>query len=186
MRRAPAAATASADHPTDHGVTPEPGLGGGAGMGAAIVRGHDLDVLVPTPAIAVLVLDAGIGKVHVPVVVRQLVLPRPPCDLLRLAIRPAVAVLLAAIALVEETLIVALQLVVENDAPDPTALAAEPLLGALVGAIDLGVVRQLARLPEAGVERLAGFVACARDVRSGWLRGDPGRARSGRRLGRPS
>ena len=94
-----------------------------------------------------------------PVVVRQLVLPRPPRDLLRLAIRPAVAVLLATIALVQEPLIVALQLVVENDAPNPTALAAEALLCALVGAIDLGVVRQLARLPEAGVEGLAGFVA---------------------------
>ena len=121
-----------------------------------------------------------------PVVVRQLVLPRPPRDLFGLAIRPAVAVLLAAIALVEEPLIVALELVVEDDAPDPSALAPESLLGALVGAIDLGVVRQLARLPEAGVEGLAGLVRCARGARSDWLRGDPGRARSGRRLGRPS
>ena len=156
MRRAPAAATASAHHPSDHGVTPKPGLGGGAGMGAAVVRGHDLDVLVPTPAIAILVLDAGIGKVHVTVLVGQLVLPRPPRDLLRLAIGPAVAVLLATVALVEKTLVVALQLVVENDASDPTALPAEPLFCALVGAIDPGVVRQLARLPEAGVERWRG------------------------------
>ena len=96
------------------------------------------------------------GKVHVPVVVRQLVLPRPPRDLFGLSIRPAVAVLLAAIALVQEPLIVALQLVVEDDAPNPPALVPEALLGALVGAIDLGVVRQLARLPEAGVEGLAG------------------------------
>ena len=101
-------------------------------MGAAIVRGHNLDIFVPTPAIAVLVLDADIGEVHVPVVVRQLVLPRPPRDLLRLAIRPAVAVLLAAIALVEESLIVTLELVVEDDAPNPTALTAEALLSTLV------------------------------------------------------
>ena len=93
-----------------------------------------------------------------PIVVRQLVLPRPPRNLFGLTVRPAVAVLLAAIALVQEPLIVALQLVVEDDAPNPTALAAEALLGALVGAIDLGVVRQLARLPEAGVEGLAGLV----------------------------
>ena len=98
------------------------------------------------------------GKADVPIVVRQLVLPRPPRDLFRLAIRPAVAVLLASIALVEEPLIVALELVVEDDAPDPAALVPEALLGALVGAIDLGVVRQLAGLPEAGVEGLAGFV----------------------------
>ena len=107
-------------------------------MGAAVVRGHDLDVLVPTPAIAIFVLDARIGKVHMPVVVRQFVLPRPSRDLLRLAIGPAVAVLLATVALVEKTLVVALQLVVENDAADPTAFAAEPLLRALVGAIDPG------------------------------------------------
>ena len=73
-------------------------------------------------------------------------------------VRPAVAVLLPAIAFVEESLIVALQLVVEDDALNPTALAAETFLGALIGAIDLGVVRQLARLSDAGVEGLAGFV----------------------------
>jgi hypothetical protein len=127
-------------------------------MGPAIVRGHDLDVLVPTAAIPILVLDARIGRVHVTVVVGQLVLPRPPRDLFWFPVRPPVAVLLAAVALVEITLVVALQLVVENDATDPTAFAAEPLLGALVGAIDVGVVCQFARLPEAGVERLAGFV----------------------------
>lgn len=91
MRCPPAAATASAHHPTDHGVTPKPGLGGGAGMGPAIVRGHDLDVLVPPPPIAIVVLDARIGRVHMTVVVRQFVLPRPPRDLLRLAIGPPVA-----------------------------------------------------------------------------------------------
>jgi hypothetical protein len=99
MRCTPAAAAASAHHPRDHGVTPKPGLRNGAGMGAAIVRGHDLDVLVPTPAIATLVLDAGIGKVHVTVVVPQLVLPRPPRDLFRFPIRPPAAVRLATVAL---------------------------------------------------------------------------------------
>ena len=122
--------------------------------------------------VAVLVLDPGVRKPDVPIVVRQLVLARPPRDLLGLAIRPAVAVLLAAIALVQEALIVALQLVVEDDAPNPAALAAEALLGALVGAIDLGVVRQLARLPEAGVEGLAGLGG-GRRARSGWPRAGP-------------
>jgi hypothetical protein len=55
---------------------------------------------------------------------------------------------------VEESLIDALQLVVEDDAPNPTALAAQTLFGALVGAIDLRVVCQLTRLSEARVERL--------------------------------
>ncbi len=94
MRGTPAAATASADHSGDNGITPEARLGGGPGMGAAIVRRHDLDILAPRPDIAVLVLDPGVWKVHMPVVVRQLVLPRPPRDLFGLAIRPTVAVFL--------------------------------------------------------------------------------------------
>ena len=94
-----------------------------------------------------------------PVVVRQLVLPRPSRYLFRLAVRPSVAVLLAAIALLQEPLIVALQLVVEDDAAHSAALVPESLLGALVGAIDLRVVRQLARLSEAGIEGLSRFVA---------------------------
>jgi hypothetical protein len=59
---------------------------------------------------------------------------------------------------VEESLIVALQFVVEDDAPDPAALTAEALLGAPIARIDLRVVGQLARLPEPGVEGLSGLV----------------------------
>jgi hypothetical protein len=90
----------------------------------------------------------------VPIVIRQIVFTRPPCNLFGLTVRSAVAVLLAAIPLVEESLIVALQLIVEDDAPDPAATIPQALLCALVGAIDLGVVRQLARLPQAGPKRL--------------------------------
>ena len=130
-----------------------------AGVGATVMGGDDLDVLMPRAAVPVFVLDAGIREPDVPIVVRQLVLARPPRDLGGLAIRPAVAVLLPSIALVEEPLIVALELVVENDAPNPAALASQAFVGALIGAIDLGVVRQLAGLPDAGVEGLAGLVA---------------------------
>jgi hypothetical protein len=94
----------------------------------------------------------------VPIVVRQIVLTCPPCNLFGLTVRPAVAVFLAAIALVQEPLVVALELVVEDDASNPTALAAETFLDALVGAIDVVVMRQLARLSEAGPERLKGLV----------------------------
>ncbi len=52
--------------------------------------------------------------------------------------------------------VVALHFVVEDDGANPPALVANALLGALEGAIDLDVVRQLARFPQAGVERLAG------------------------------
>ena len=74
------------------------------------------------------------------------------------AIGPPVAVSVTAIALLQELLILALQLVVEDDAPDTSAVVADAFLGARVGAIDLCVVRQLARLAEAGVEGLAGLV----------------------------
>lgn len=79
---------------------------------------------------------------HVTVVVRQLVLPRPPRDLFRFPIRPPVAVLLAAISLLKESLVLGLQLVVEDDAPNPATLVAEAFLRALVCPIDLRVVRE--------------------------------------------
>ncbi|MBY0496319.1 MAG: hypothetical protein K2Y23_19090 [Cyanobacteria bacterium] len=93
-------------------------------MGAAIVAGHDLEILVPRAAVSVLVLDPGVRKPDVTVVVRQLVFPGPSGNLFGLTVWPAVAVLLAAIALVQEALIVALELVVEDDAPDTAASVA--------------------------------------------------------------
>ena len=123
VRCPPSAAAATADRAADRAIAGESGPGGGAGVGAAIVAGHDLDILMPRAAVAVFVLDAGIREVDVPIVVRQVVFPRPACNLFGLPVRPAVAVLLASIALVQEALIVALQLVVEDDAPDSAALA---------------------------------------------------------------
>ena len=79
-------------------------------MGTAVVGGDDLNVLMPRATVPVLVLDAGIRETDVAIVVRQLVLPRPARDLGGFAIRPAVAVLLPSIALVEESLIVPLEL----------------------------------------------------------------------------
>jgi hypothetical protein len=78
-------------------------------VGAAIVAGHDLEILVPRAAISVLVLDPRVRKPDVPIVVRQLVFPRPACNLFGLTVRPAVAVLLAAIALMQEALIIAFE-----------------------------------------------------------------------------
>jgi hypothetical protein len=128
-------------------------------MGTTVVAGHYLQVLVSRPPVAVLILDARVGEVNVSVVVRQVVLASPPGDLLRLAIGPAIAVVLSSIALVEEPLIVALEFVVEDDTVDAATLFPQSLLCTLVGSIDLGVVRQLARLSNAGVEGLARLVA---------------------------
>jgi hypothetical protein len=93
--------------------------------------------------------------VDITVLVRQVVFARPSCDLLRLPVRPAIAILPAAIAFVQESLVVALQLIVQDHAIYSPALLAQPLLGAEVSAVDLRVVRQLTRLSEARVERLA-------------------------------
>ena len=56
-------------------------------------------------------------------------------------------------------MIVPLELVIESDSSDLTALLADALLDTLVSAIDVGVVRQLARLRDAGIEGLTRLVA---------------------------
>jgi hypothetical protein len=119
------------------------------------MAGHHLDVFVARPAIAVLVLDTSVWEMNVLVEVRQVVFARPPCDLLRLTVRPAVAVLPATVTLLKEPLVVPFELVVEDDATHPRTLVPQALLSAQVSAIDLRVVRELARLPDARVEGLA-------------------------------
>src|SRR4051812_26859949 len=123
------------------------------------MAGDDLDIFLPRTSVAVFVLDASVGKVHLVVVVGQLVLTRPPSDLLWPPIRSSVTVLAAAISLLKEPLIVSLELVIENHTVDLATLVADAFLGALVSAIDVGVVGQLARLLDAGIEGLTGLVA---------------------------
>ena len=56
-------------------------------MPAPIVDGQNLDILVETTAVDLLVLDTQIWEVHVVVEVGQLVLARPLGDLVRTAVR---------------------------------------------------------------------------------------------------
>jgi hypothetical protein len=118
------------------------------------MRGDDLQILMAGTAIAVVVLDSSIGETDVAIVVRQLVLTCPLRDLVWLAVRPSVAILFPSIALVQEPLVVPFELVVQDHAIYSPTLVAEPLLSAEVGGVDLRVVRQLAWLPEASMERL--------------------------------
>src|SRR5512144_2345977 len=106
-------ARASSDDAADGPIATEPRTRDGARVRAAVVVGHDLEVLVTRTAVAVVVLDACVGEVHMPVVVRQVVLARPARNLVRVAVRPTVAVLAPAVPLVEEALVVALELVVQ-------------------------------------------------------------------------
>jgi hypothetical protein len=123
-------------------------------MGAAIVRRDDLDVLALPTSVRLLVLDADVGEVDLVIEVRQVVLVRPFANLIRRSIRMAVVVVMVLVALVEPTLVLALQLVVEDDALDVRTAVQETVLGLFVRALDLEVVFEFAFAPEARVERL--------------------------------
>jgi hypothetical protein len=96
------------------------------------VAGDGLEILVTRPSVAVFVLDASVGTMHLVVVVRQLVLARPASDLLGVSNGSAVAVLAAAFPLLKEALVIPFEFVVENDSADLAALLADALLGSLV------------------------------------------------------
>jgi hypothetical protein len=113
-------------------------------MGAAIVRGDDLDVLALPAAIRLLVLDADVGEVDLVIEVRQVVLVGPIANLIRRAIGMAVVVVVVLVPLVEPELVLALQLVVEDGALDVRTPIQETVLGLFVRAIDLEVVLQFA------------------------------------------
>ena len=66
----------------------------------------------------------------------------------------SVVVVVVLVALVEPALVLALQLVVEDDALDVRAALQETRLGLFVRAIDLEVVFEFALAPQARVERL--------------------------------
>jgi hypothetical protein len=126
-------------------------------MRATVVLGGDLDVLVLPAVITILVLDADVGEVNVAIEVGEVVLARPDLDLTNVVIRAAVAVLSATVAPLPKALRLAFELVVQGDTPDAPSLAPETLFRPQVGAVDLAVVGQLARLPETSVELLTGF-----------------------------
>ncbi len=123
-------------------------------MSAAIVRCDDLDVLALPAAIRLLVLDADVGEVDLVVEVRQVVFVRPFANLIRRAIGVSVVVVVVFVALVEPALVLALELVVEDDALDVRATIDETRLCLFVRAIDLEVVFEFALARQARVERL--------------------------------
>ena len=100
------------------------------------------------------VLDAEVRKVHRVIEVPEVMVACPVFDLARGTIGSSVTVRPAAVSFLEPFLVLALELVLEDDAADVGALFAKPFLFAQVGAIELDVVRQLARPAYAGVEGL--------------------------------
>ena len=88
-------------------------------MRAAVVDCQHLDVFVVAPAVDLLVLDAQVRKVDLVVEVREVVVVRPFFNLMGLSIGPAVAV---PIPFMKPLLVLALELVVEDDMVDARAL----------------------------------------------------------------
>jgi len=126
-------------------------------VGSAVVFGDNLDVHMVVASVQ-LVLDAEVREVDRLVEVREVVFMRPYFDVSVVAIRPPVAVWPPAIRLLEPFLILALELVLENDAADICALFTKALLFTQVRPIELDVVGQLPRPAHAGIEDLCACV----------------------------
>ncbi len=120
-------------------------------MGAAVVLREQLDVLVVVAPVD-LVLDAVVREVDLAIEVRQVVLARPVADLVLVAVRTAVAVGPAAVVLLQELLIVALQVLFEDDAPNLEAavLVSEPGFLLAVRRVEVRVVVDVALTAHAG------------------------------------
>jgi hypothetical protein len=86
-------------------------------MSAAVVRREQLDVLVVLAAVDV-VLDAVVGEVHLAIEVRHLVLACPVADLVVGAVWSSVAIRSVAIVVLRELLVLAFEILLEDDAAD--------------------------------------------------------------------
>ena len=65
----------------------------------------------------------------------------------------------SAVPLLQEALVLALELVVEDNAAEPIATLGQPVGSLQVGSVHLGVMLQFPWLAEPGVERLGGVLA---------------------------
>ena len=88
-------------------------------MSPAVVNGEDLDVDVIVTPVEFLELDPDVRKVQLLIEVRQVVLQRPLFDLARVTIRMSIVVRPIAVAFMKPPLVIALQLVVEDNPLDP-------------------------------------------------------------------
>jgi hypothetical protein len=96
-------------HHERHYVNAKAGPRSTGGVGAAIVRCEQLDVLMKLAAVH-LVLDPVVGKMNLVIEVWQIVFARPIPDLVLVAARPAVAVRSVAVVILQEFLVLARQI----------------------------------------------------------------------------
>jgi len=123
-------------------------------VGAAIVGGQDLDVLMEVASLGLLVLDSQIRKVDLVIEVGKVMRSGPGSNLILGSIRMAVILVAVAIVLVQPFLVVLLELVVEDDSVDPRTVFLKNLSGIQVGVENLRVMFQLAGALQARIEGL--------------------------------
>jgi hypothetical protein len=119
--------------------------------------GGDFHVFHVAAAVGMLVLDPKIRELDAVIQDRQVVLGRPLFDFFTGSIWPAVTVRTIAVSLLQEPLVIALQLVIEDDSLNARTLCLELFRSAHVRPTELGVVREFAGLHRSRVERLEGL-----------------------------
>jgi hypothetical protein len=123
------------------------------------MRCHDLHILDMPLAVTALALQAKVRELHVLVDHRELVLTRPSRDLDGISLRASRTGPATTIRLLQERLVLTLQLLLEDDAPNLQAAFIETPTDLEIRAMDTGVVGELAGLGDAGVVRLMRFGA---------------------------
>jgi len=118
-------------------------------VGTAVVGRDDFDILAVPASVRLLVLDPRIWKVDLVIEVWQVVFIRPFTNLVSGPIGMSVVVVAVPVTLVQPALVVAFELVVEDDAVDAGAALEEPRLGLFIGSVDLEVVLQFPLAREA-------------------------------------
>ena len=131
-------------------------------MCPSVMGRQDLHVFDIAAAVGPLVLDAEIRELDMIGDDRQVVGVRPLVDLLTRTARPPIRIGSIAIGLLEELLILALQLIVEDHALDACPLPGQPIRAVQVGSIELRIVCEFAGFYASRGERLEGLmVGCA-------------------------
>ena len=123
------------------------------------MRCEQLDVLVQFAPVD-LVFDAVVREVDLPVEVRQVVVARPRPDLVLAPVGAAVTIGTSAVVLLQELLVLALQVLLQHDAPhfEPVVLGAEPGFLLSIGRVQVRVVIQFTFPADTRIERLGRLV----------------------------
>jgi hypothetical protein len=123
-------------------------------VGTTVVRGDDLDVLDSASSIPILVLDSRIRQLNVPVLARQLTLLSPTSNCLLTPFGRLSTLATGSVLGLQEALVLALQLLLENDPMHSIAALRNAVCSLDVRPVDSRVVGQLAGLRNPDVKGL--------------------------------